>query len=504
MQIICVSRGTFAGGKDLAEKLASKLGYQCLSREEVTEAATRSGIPVGKLEMAVMGNRPLGEQMAIDKDRFTAFLTATLCETAMREGLVYHGRTGHLVLPGVTHLLRVRVIQDQEQRITSVMERLNLSWDKAGKYVDEVDEDRRRWVRTLYNVDWQDPEHYDTVINLSHLGVDNAATGLVALAQLPEFQVTPAALRTIEDLLLASRCRVALGADQRTHDVAVQVRSQRGRVSVTYLPRQEGRAELIPEVLKNVEGVEEVLCTMASTNLLWVQERFDPESETLAQILEIAGKWNAAVELVKLAEGAEPATAPELEAESQWPAEREEPEGHGGILEDTSGAEEEVEDEGMNQVHGRLIAAGRAGGQRVVPGGPKDLLGALNRTAPYSLVVVGNVFVSKAETARKRLSREMVGYLSDHLRVPVIGADELKVRYLFGSGQWLRLFIFAALAVAMFLGIITNQREILAFLTHEEAHGRIVATAALLIFVPFFAYVYGSFARYLLRLFRLD
>ena len=70
MQIICVSRGTYAGGKELAEKLAVKLGYDCLAREELTDAASRSGIPVGKLEMAMVRRRPLTETLAIERERF--------------------------------------------------------------------------------------------------------------------------------------------------------------------------------------------------------------------------------------------------------------------------------------------------------------------------------------------------------------------------------------------------------------------------------------------------
>jgi cytidylate kinase len=502
MQIICVSRGTFAGGKNLAEKFAAKLGYECLGREELTDAATRAGIPVGKLEMAVVGNRPLSEQMAVERERFRAFLTATLCERALERSLVYHGRTGHLVLPGVNQVMRVRVIWDQEHRIASVIDRLDLSWEKAKKYIEDVDEDRRRWVRALYNVDWNDPGHYDTVINLSHLSADNAASSLVSLAQLPEFQVTPATNRTIEDLLLASRCRLAIGADERTREVDAQVRAERGRVTVTYLPRQERMAKRIPEVLKGVVGIEELLCTMASTNLLWVQERFDPKGEALPQILEIAGKWNAAVELVQLTQSGAPVPLPtEMGAER---AEAAEPEEHGGILDDTTEEEEAGQDEGVRETRGRLIEAGRAGGYRVVAGGARELLGTLDRTAPYSLVVVGDVFLSKAESARKRLSREMVGYLSDNLRVPVIGTDELKTRFLFGPAQWLRLVVFGGLALLMFWLVITHQKEVLSFMIREGRHNRILSTVVLLVLVPVFAYVYGNFSRYLLRLFRLE
>lgn len=504
MQIICVSRGTFAGGKNLAEKLAEKLGYDCVSREELTDAATRAGIPVGKLEMAIVNNRPLSERLAIEKERFKAFLAATLCERAIKNNLVYHGRTGHLFLPGITQVLRVRVICDQEQRIASVMDRLNLSWAKAQKYIEGVDEDRRRWIRALYNIDWQDPSHYDTVTNLSHMSVDNAAAALVSLTLLPEFQITPAGRRAIDDLLVTARCRLAIGSDQRTGDLNVQVRSERGRVSVTYLPRQQREAAFIPEVLKNIEGVGEILCTMATTNLLWIQEHFDPQSETLPEILEIAGKWNAAVELVQMSESAgaiSSAAAPP--AHERTAAAQAGPKENGGILDDSYEEEEALKDEGLRETREKLIAAGRAGGYRVVPTGAKAMLDSLDRTTPYSLVVVGDLFLSKPASTRKRLSQEMIGYLSDNLRVPVIGADELKTRYLFGSAQWLRLFALGAFAFVMFFAIITHQRQILEF-TVGEGHGRIIGTIAMLAFVPVFANVFGGFTQYLLRLFRFE
>jgi hypothetical protein len=455
--------------------------------------------------MAVVGNRPLNERLAIERDRFRAFITATLCEKSSARGLVYHGRTGHLVIPGVTHVLRVRVIWDKERRIASAMERLDLSWGKARKYVEDVDEDRRRWARTLYGIDWQDPAYYDTVTNLSHMSVDNAASSLVWFAQLPEFQETPASHRAVEDLLLASRCRLAIGGDERTSGVDVQVSSDRGRVSVTYLPRQDREARHIPDVLKGISGIDELLCTMASTNLLWVEERFDPKSAALPQVLEIAGKWNAAVELVQLSQSeGRPGIQDGVEVEAETGEAEEESELNAGILDDAEGEEEEGLDEGVKETRGRLVAAGRAGGYRVVRGGAKALLGGLDRTAAYSLVVVGDVFLSKPASARKRLSREMVGYLSDNLRVPVIGSEDLKARFLFGPSQWLRLFGFGALALLIFWLVITHQSQVMDFVSREGRNHRVLGTVITMVLVPFFAYVYGSFAGYLLRLFRFD
>ena len=54
MAIITVSRGTFSGGKILAERLAERLGYPCFSREEIMQDAAKSfGISENELSSAI-------------------------------------------------------------------------------------------------------------------------------------------------------------------------------------------------------------------------------------------------------------------------------------------------------------------------------------------------------------------------------------------------------------------------------------------------------------------
>ncbi|MFW5740710.1 MAG: AAA family ATPase, partial [Myxococcota bacterium] len=441
MQIICISRGTYAG-KELAEKLAQKLGYPCLSREEVTDAATQHGIPVGKLEMAVVRRRPLNERMAANKDRFVAFMTARLAEAALHGGIVYHGRTGHLVLPSVDSVLRVRAIQDVESRIARTMARLGLNRAKARKYIEEIDDDRRRWIRTLYNVNWEDPALYDWIVNFDHVGVDNAASALVTLASLPEFQQTPASGRELSNLLLSANCRLAIGDDPRTAHVDVKVRAEGDKVTVTYPPRHESAAAFIPGILSSIAGVREVTCTMAATNILWVQERYDAKGTALPELLEVAEKWNAAVSVVRLVpdESGAPSAASVVgeEEEESTPAPERSTADDGGILDDEEdGADEQADDGGVDATLDRLIRSGRAGGRSTVRGTPQALVRRLDRTAQVSLVVIGDVFLSKSESVRKRKTRELSAYVAESLRVPVIGTEDLKAQYLFGPGQWI-------------------------------------------------------------------
>jgi hypothetical protein len=41
MPIITISRGCYSRGKEVAEKVAKELGYQCLSREILLEASDK-------------------------------------------------------------------------------------------------------------------------------------------------------------------------------------------------------------------------------------------------------------------------------------------------------------------------------------------------------------------------------------------------------------------------------------------------------------------------------
>jgi cytidylate kinase len=503
MQIICISRGSFGYGNDLAEKLAAKLGFDCIARESLTDSATDKGIPVGKIESAILKRRPISEALAIQVDMMKAFISAAICERALEREVVYHGRTGHLVLPGISHVLRIRAIANDEERINMTLRRMpTLSREKAKRYNDQVDEDRRRWVRTLYNADWEDPSLYDITVNSLNMTVENSASALVSVAQLPDFKETPASLQALQDTFLASECRLAIGRDERTRDVSATVKADRGNVAVTYLPRQSKEAAYIPEVLGRIGGIHSILCTVATTNILYIQEEFDPEAPSLGQVIQVAEKWNASVELIRLTEqGEEKQAATGLSAKPET-ADRTT---DGGILDDTSPSLLYEDDSGgVAETFNKLIQVGRANTVRTVAGGTQNLISNLNRAEKNSLVVVGDVFLSREMSLRKRMRRDLIGFLTDHLKVPVISTEDLKSHYLFGPKQWIQMALYAVATFVIYLMVFNNQETILSFTSAPGTGHRVLSAALVALFVPIAAWAYGSVARYVLKLIKLE
>ncbi len=510
MQVICLSRGTFVGGEELAVQLANKLGYACLSREQLAEIATEEGIPVGKLEMAITRQSSFGERLAPEREHYLAFITTQLCDRSMNEGLVYHGRTGHLVMSGISHVLRVRVITAEERRIRSAMQRLGIDRKKARRYIEEVDDDWRRWTHSLHGVSWEDNANYDLTVNLDHLSVENAAAGLTAIAQLPDFQVTPASEKAVFDLRLAAHCRLALARDDRTFRAAFKVRADSGVVTVSYLPHDAGRAGAVEAVVSGVDGVRQVRCTMATTNILWVQEEFEPASDSFRDVAEIATKWNAAVELVRLAAQRETVSRNGEQSGGENPAppvrRRVGSAGYDGGIEDD--VEEPSENGGVTPTIEELARLGRSGGGRVVAGGVQGLLASIDRSIPYSLVVLGEVFGDRGQAAKIRMKRELQSILSDHIRAPVVAVEELKQQYLFGKRDVFRACALLAAVVILFLGVFSHQRQVLDFLMGEwwadSSLGHLMAAGVVVVVVPMVAFLYGSFSKIVLKLIKIE
>jgi len=506
MSVITISRGTFTGGQELAARLAKKLGYQYMSREDLSEQAIKLGVPVGKLQTAMVKPPRVYRRLGRERDQYLACITMILCEKILEGDIVYLGHTGHMLLPGIPNILRIRVLADSEYRINSVMQRLNLSREKAKEYIKDVDADRDKWVRFLYGIDWYDPYNYDLVINLAQAGTGNAAAALCAMAELPDFKLTPASIKAIDNLYLGSKAHFALLTDDRTSFADVKVTANNGIVQVTYLPQQAEVAPYVKEVLSKVSGVKEIHATIARSNVLFIQDKFSPDMENLNNVIKIAKKWDAAVELMRMSSSAEPSDSKDSVVERYQPTQHKaviSREKTGGIEDDT--VSDVKIDEGLSKCLDELRKCGCSGGSSNFYGDAENLLSTLQRKTNYSMVVIGDIYASKGKATQTRLKTEMKNLLGDNMNIPIVETSELEEQFKFGYKQVLRLLITFSIALVLFLAIFTHQREILTFLSGERYHNlRILAVLFVLIITPLFAYNFGSSMRQILRLFRLD
>jgi cytidylate kinase len=259
MSIIAISRGTFSGGEALATRVAERLGYPCLGREANLEAAAKTyGVPAEDLVVAIEKRPSFWQRVLGERAAHLTFVRAALCAQGRADNLVYHGLVGHLLLPGISHIIRVRVFADMDYRIKAARAQQELGPAEARAYIDKVDKERRQWVRFLFGVEWDDPNLYDVILNLSHMSLGTACETVARLAGCDEFKATPESLRAMENLTLASRVSAKLAMDSRTKDVAIHVVAEDGIVTISGETRLPSLNEAVEAVAREVDGVTEV------------------------------------------------------------------------------------------------------------------------------------------------------------------------------------------------------------------------------------------------------
>jgi cytidylate kinase len=267
MAIITISRGSYSKGKEVAEKLAERLGYECISREVILEASREFNIPEIKLVRAIHDAPSILDRIGYRKEKYIAFIQAEILKHFRKDNVVYCGLAGHFFVKDVSHVLKVRIIADLNERVKNEAEREGITRKEALRILQSDDEERRKWSIHLYGIDTHESELYDLFIHIKKITPDDAVYIICKTLALDRFKTSPESRQHMEDLALAAEVRVALVDLEPDVDVI----ASKDKVQVhtaALLTRERGVAKDIEVIAKSIEGVKEVTVGVKPKNPL--------------------------------------------------------------------------------------------------------------------------------------------------------------------------------------------------------------------------------------------
>ncbi len=257
MSIITISRGSYSRGKEVAERVARELGYECISRDVLLEASAHFGAPEFKLVRALHDAPSILERFSYGKTKYVAYIRAALLKHLQKDNVVYHGLAGHYFVNDVSHVLKVRIMADMTDRVREEMKRENISEEKARKLLEKDDEERRKWGMHLYGIDTRDPELYDMTLHIRKLTVDDVVDIVLHAVAFSHFNTTPESKRVMDDLCLAAEVEAAV-VDSFPR---VSVTARDGRVAAVVqapLEALDRTTEKVQELTEGIEGISEL------------------------------------------------------------------------------------------------------------------------------------------------------------------------------------------------------------------------------------------------------
>lgn len=262
MSIICISRGSYYRGKEVARKVAEILGYDCVSRDSLLDKSDEFDIPELKLTRKIHHSTQILERYSFGRERYINFMSSAVLKRLKLDNHVYHGLAGQFFFKDISHLLRVRVIADLNDRVQAESMRENISADQARLQLKHDDEEREKWALFLYGINITDPALYDLTVNVSAMGVDAAAELIGQAAKLSNFAVTEESQKKVNDQALAAEIKAAL------FDFPLAGVSTRDGKAYVNVKVPEGQAE---QVRSRIEATVGLLMDLANADI-----RIDP------------------------------------------------------------------------------------------------------------------------------------------------------------------------------------------------------------------------------------
>jgi cytidylate kinase len=203
MPIITVSRQYGSGGSEVAERVATALGWKVYDNSVVEEVASRlrmtpaevsareervpslvqrmaSAMALGVPEMMPV----VGDIAAQPSEERMVTVTRRVIEDAVRAGpAVLVGRGAQCMLAARSDALHVYCYAPFEELVRYAVEVLGIPFKDAARQVSDINHQREAWVRQHFRRDWRDLSNYDLCVNTARLGLEGSAELVIRVAR---------------------------------------------------------------------------------------------------------------------------------------------------------------------------------------------------------------------------------------------------------------------------------------------------------------------------------
>lgn len=187
---LALARESGACGSEVARKVAERLGWDVLDSEIVDYMEEHYGTSRCLIQrfderheswlasvIASQFNRDSISEATFNHRVAKLFLLA-----AARGNVVFVGRGARFILPR-NNGLSVRIVAPLEFRIEQIMQRQEMDEKEARRFIMETDRTRDAYIKDHFNQVASDPHHYDLVVNVGEITLDEATDTIVELIE---------------------------------------------------------------------------------------------------------------------------------------------------------------------------------------------------------------------------------------------------------------------------------------------------------------------------------
>ncbi len=191
-RVVVIGRSYGAGGRTIAQKVASALNVPYYDSQLLAKAAQESGLSLKYLESqdeqsitlpTIYQSIGFGTPNYVPLEQKAANAQREIIEKIAAEGpCVIVGRRADILLRDKVKVLSVFICASRDNRIRHIMKREGMNEKEASVRIAKADRERAAYYNQAAQGRWGEPESYDLCINTDHISADDAAALIISTA----------------------------------------------------------------------------------------------------------------------------------------------------------------------------------------------------------------------------------------------------------------------------------------------------------------------------------
>jgi len=258
MPILTISRQLGSLGNEISRGVAEKLNYEYVDKKRIEEALCAYGVLAPEVEKYDEKKPSFWNSFLLQKKRFLHSLEAVIYDFSRKGNAVIVGRGGQVLLRNLPGVLHVRIFAPFEVRLKRILAAEGGDEKRAIRFLNRSDRDSAGFLRSFFDVDWEDRSLYDLMINTEKLWTATAVELIVESISSPEILEGGKTIGAeLSDLALTQKVEVTLVKILGIGFENVTVGVKGGMVTLSGQIASEKLREDVLRAIKAIDGVRE-------------------------------------------------------------------------------------------------------------------------------------------------------------------------------------------------------------------------------------------------------
>jgi cytidylate kinase len=259
MAIITISRQLGSLGTEVAQGVAEKFHYEYVDKEKIAEALAQYGILAPDVDMFDEKKPSLWYSFQLQRKKFLHSLEAVIYDFARKGNVVIVGRGGQVLLKDLQGVLHVRIIAPLDIRMKRILALAGGDEKRANRILNHSDRDSSGFLRSFFDVDWEQQSLYDLIFNTEKLSVETCLKMIGESISSPEIKEGGKEVEAmLADLALTQKVEVSLMGVLEIGFGNLTVQVNRGVVRLSGHVASDTLKEDCLRAVKLIEGVNRV------------------------------------------------------------------------------------------------------------------------------------------------------------------------------------------------------------------------------------------------------